>query len=82
MYADLGIKISVYKHVRDKIHVIEWGCAKMVYISNDNYHRLVHESSLIKSVRNFNNMQSTLVIDGSTSELILKSEPRFLGDIG
>lgn len=73
---------SVYKHVRDKNHAIDWGSSKMVYNSNDYYRRLVVESSLIKRVPNFNSMQSTLLIDDGTSELILKSKPKILRDVG
>ena len=54
----------------------------MVYNSNDHYRRLVAESSLFKRVPNFNSMQSTLLFDDGTSELILKSEPRFLRHVG
>ena len=48
----------------------------MVYISKDHYRRLVIESFLIKRVPKFNGMQSTLLIDDGSSNLILKSDPR------
>ena len=54
----------------------------MVYKSNDHYSRLVVESSLIKRVSNFNRVQSTLLVDDGSSELILRSEPKILRDIG
>ena len=73
---------SVYKHVRDKNHAIDLGCAKMVLNSNDHYRRLAIETSLIKRVPNFNSMHSTLLIDDGTSEVILKSEPWILRDVG
>ena len=54
----------------------------MVYDSNDHCRRLVVEYFLIKRVPNFNSMQSALLIDDGTSELIIKSEPRILRHIG
>ena len=54
----------------------------MVYNSNDYDRRKVVESSLIKRVPNFNSMQSTLLLDDCTSELVLKSQPRNLRDVG
>ena len=72
---------SVFKHVREKNHAIDWKSAKMVYNSNDYYRRLVVESSLIKVCPNFNSMQSTLSIDRGSASLILKSEPRILRDM-
>ena len=74
----------MYNHVRDKNHAIDWGSAELVYTSNHHYCRLVVESSLIKRVPYFNSMQSTLLIDADTSELIFESEPRIVrfGSLG
>ena len=71
-----------YYHYYYHYHAIDWESAKLVNISNDHYRRLVVEYSLIKRVANFNSMQSTVLIDDGTSELIFKSEPRILRIVG
>ena len=72
----------MFKLVFDKNHAIDWESAKIVYSFYDEYRGLVVESFLMKGVPNFKSMQSTLLIDVGSSELILKSEIRILCEIG
>ena len=72
---------SVFKHVRHTSYVINWENSKMVFSENDSYQRLVVEAALIKILPNFNSTQSTLAIDSTSSNLILKSKPGTLRDL-
>ena len=63
------------KHVHECKHPIDWSNAKPVYRSNQLTNRLVVESTLIKSFKNFNNCQSTLTIENLADKTILKANP-------
>ena len=72
---------AFYKHQKDtfekqgKAHNIDWEGAKMLHSSHNWNHRLVIESSLIKSFQNFNGMSSTLGIDNYSAKLVVDSIP-------
>ena len=72
----------MHKRVRDKDPLNDLETARMAYIYIDYNRRLVIEASLFKRVPNFNSMQSALLIDDSSSELKLKSEPKILRNMG
>ena len=72
---------AFYKHQKEtfekqgKAHDIDWEGAKMLHSSHNWNHRLIIESSLIKSFHNFNGMSSTLGIDNYSAKLVLDSIP-------
>ena len=57
------------------MHSIDWENSRIVHPSSNWYVRLVIESSLIKTLPNFNGMKSTLGIDHFSAKLVRESLP-------
>ena len=53
----------------------------MIYDSGNLYRRFLVESSLIKFLPNYNSLQSILIIDNCSPDLILTSKPRIIRKI-
>ena len=73
---------AIFKHVSNTNHHIDWTSAKTLYHHSSKFERLVVESSLIKTLPNFNNMASTLAVDYLSKELVLRNNPKILSAIG
>ena len=66
---------AVYKHVRDTNHANDWHFCRLVHKSGVESHRLTVEPALIRKVSNFNNVQTTLGVEGLSCDLILRLLP-------
>ena len=64
---------ACFKHWFEDKHDIGWNNAEIIYPSENQYNRLVYESTCILSHSNFNNMHSTLAIDNLSANIILRS---------
>ena len=67
---------AVAKHVHSHLHSIDWEDSKLVYKHESLQQRLIVESTLIKELDNFNNMEGCCRVDGWSRRLILNSNPR------
>ena len=68
---------ACYKHVNETnpSHILDWDHARLLWPSENLNDRLVVESSLICSKPNFNAKNSTLSVDKSSAEIIVKTVP-------
>ena len=68
---------ACYKHVKETTpsHILDWDRARLLWPSENLNDRLVVESSLICSRPNFNAKNSTLSVDKSSAEIIVKTMP-------
>ena len=69
------VKSATLDHSIATNHKIDFNSSKLVYKSGDLGKRLVVESSLIKTIPNFNNTQGVCSIDDLSSKIILSSSP-------
>ena len=67
---------AVAKHAHSYSHSIDWEDSKLVYKHESLQQRLIVESTLIKELDNFNNMEGCCRVDGWSRRLILNSNPR------
>jgi len=72
---------SVFIHVRDNDHQLDWDAAKIIHHSNDRQNRLIVESALIKHLPNFNDKPGLCSVDLATKNIIFNSNPQILRNL-
>ena len=73
------INNACYKHVRgtNPAHTLDWEQARLLWPSENYNDRRIVEASFISARPNFNTICSTISVDRSSAEIILKTIPWF-----